>query len=129
MNISHVAVYTYDLDKSIEFYKLFGGEEIHRVTIPLPNGGTKTLVHVAFGDAAVELVCPSDESMIKTCEGAVGHFCLCCDDIEAAFEMLKEKGVTSFIDDKPTVVGAMGIHKKLFLNGPTGEIIELIEKI
>jgi len=128
MEISHVAVYTNDLDKSIAFYRMLGAIEAHRVEIPQPCGGKKVLVHMAFGDAAIELVLPPDVNMVKTEEGTVGHFCLSCEDIDKAVEMLREKGVTDFIDKEPTVVGAMGIYKKFFFRGPCGEIIELIQK-
>ncbi len=127
MIISHVAVYSKNIDESIKFYEFLGGKESARVEIPLPDGGKKTLVHVAFGDAAIELVCPSDGA-VKVDEGVVGHFCLECDDIEDTYEMLKNNGV-KLIDEKPTKVGALGIAKKLFVYGPSGEIIEFIEKI
>jgi len=128
MEISHIAVYTKDLEKSIAFYKMLGAKEAHRVEIPQPCGGNKVLVHMAFGDVAIELVLPPDTNMAKTEEGTVGHFCLSCEDIDKAVEMLKVNGVTDFIDKEPTIVGAMGIYKKFFFRGPGGEIIELIQK-
>ena len=128
MEVAHIAVYTNDLDKSIAFYEMLGAKEVHRVEIPMADGGKKTLVHMAFGNVAIELILPPDKSMVKTEEGAVAHFCLSCEDIYKAVDMLKQNGVTDFIDKEPTVVGAMGIHKKFFFRGPCGEIIELIEK-
>ena len=127
MNIGHIAVYTEDIEKSIAFYNLFGGKETNRVVIP-EKIGKRTLVHIDIGGVAVELVCPADKSRVKTDEGVVGHFCICTDNIEETSEMLKKSGVDSFIDEKPVEINVMGIYKKQFLKGPSGEIIELIQK-
>ena len=127
MNIAHIAVYTVDIEKSIAFYSLFGAKETNRVAIPEKNGA-RTLVHLNIGDVAIELVCPADKSRVKTEEGVVGHFCICTDNIEETSEMLKKSGVDSFIDENPVEINVMGIYKKQFLKGPSGEIIELIQK-
>ena len=128
MEISHIAVYTNNLEKSIAFYEMLGAKEAHRVEIPQPCGGKKVLVHMAFGDVVIELVLPPDADMVKKEEGVIGHFCLSCEDIDKAVEELKANGITDFIDKEPTMVGAMGIYKKFFFRGPCGEIIELIQK-
>ena len=127
MKIAHIAVYTEDIERSSEFYKLFGAKETNRTEIPDGNG-KKILVHLDIEGTVIELVCPSDKSKAKKNEGVVGHFCICTDNIEETGDMLRKAGVDSFIDDNPVEINIMGIFKKQFINGPSGEIIELIQK-
>ncbi len=129
MKVGHVAVWTEDMQKSIDFYKLLGGKEGLKAQLPMDGGTwTKDLCHMVFdGEATVELVAPSDSSKMPGMVGRVEHFCFDVEDVDAVFEYLKSKGITSFDREKPSTAGIFGGVKLIFLEGPSGEMIELLQ--
>ena len=127
MYVAHIAIYAKNLEESIAFYELFGAKEIDRAQIPLKQG-SKLLVHLDLNGMVLELISPSNPLMVKGEEGAISHFCICVEDIQKTFEFLKEKGVTTFEEEAPSKAGVLGVYQKIFLKGPSGESIELIQK-
>ena len=63
MKIAHVAVWTEDMQKSIEFYEMFGAKVGDKAEIHTAAGWIKSLCLMEFeGGVAVELTSPSDPS-------------------------------------------------------------------
>lgn len=128
--VDHIGIAVSNLDETVKFYKNVLGLELH---------GTEVIeeqkVKVAFlpvGDSEVELLeSTSPEGPIakfieKKGQG-IQHIAFRVDDIEAALEEMKEKGIR-LIDEKPRY-GAGGariafLHPK----STNGVLIELCER-
>ena len=48
MKVSHIAVYTENMEASVRFYQLLGGREGMRSTLDLGGGKSKDLLHMVF---------------------------------------------------------------------------------
>lgn len=128
MKVGHIAVFTADMDKSIEFYKLLGGKVGMRSLLDIGKGKSKDLVHMVFdGEATVELVCPSDKSMVLTNTGVCEHFCFDVDNVDETVKELKAKGIDTFQTEEPFNADIFGRIRIIFLTGPSGELIELFQ--
>lgn len=128
MKVGHIAVFTADMDKSIEFYKLLGGKVGMRSVLDIGEGKSKDLVHMVFdGEATVELVCPSDKSMVLTNTGVCEHFCFAVDNVDETVKELKAKGIDTFQTEEPFNADIFGGIRIIFLTGPSGELIELFQ--
>lgn len=130
MKLGHVAVFTENMEKSIEFYKLLGGKEGVRSLLDLGNGQTKDLLHMVFeGEGTIELVEPSDKSMMLSQTGTCEHFCFDVENVDETVRELKAKGICSFDKDEPYDLDIFGGIRVIFLTGPSGEIIEIFQKL
>lgn len=130
MKLGHVAVYTKDLEKSVEFYSLFGGKKGAESTLDLGDGTSKHLLHMEFeGDATVELVCPSDPAMMPEGNGLCEHFCFNVENIDEVVKELRAKGVDTFHTEEPSTKSIFGGIRIIFLTGPNGEMIELFQQL
>ncbi len=119
--LAHIGVYTKDMDTSVAFYKKLGFEFVN-----IYDRGTK-LGFVKLGDLLVELIQPADLSRLEGLKGGIiAHFALEVQDIEAVVEDLKAQGLIAD-DAKINESGTMGGMKNVFLEGPMGERIELLE--
>ena len=128
MKVGHIAVFTADMDKSIEFYKLLGGKVGMRSLLDIGKGKSKDLVRMVFdGEATVELVCPSDKSMVLTNTGVCEHFCFDVDNVDETVKDLKAKGINTFQTAEPFNADIFGGIRIIFLTGPSGELIELFQ--
>jgi len=128
MGPAHVAVYTKDIEKSIEFYEKLGGKTLCRSQRQLPEG-PKLLALVDFGGMPLELTqCPFE---MPFDEGVCAHFGIYVDDIEAAAAAVLASGVETHFTtpEKRTVPELFGGHYVWFFVGPSGEQIELMQKI
>ena len=119
--LAHIGVYTRDMDMSVAFYKKLGFEFVN-----LFDHGTK-LGFVQLGDLLVELIQPADQSRLEGLKGGViAHFALEVKDIEAVVQGFKSQGMMA-ADAKINESTTMGGMKNVFLEGPMGERIELLE--
>lgn len=125
--LGHVAVYTQDIEKSIDFYEKLGGEVKGRGGVSAP-AGEKKLALVLFGGITLELIqSPTDMPMG---EGNIPHFALLVDDLDAAAEEVRAAGVDSFLTPEKKVLPDLfgGLHN-WFFTGPSGEQIELLQML
>ena len=130
MKIGHIAVFTKDMEKSIKFYSLLGGKKSMESLLDTGSGTSKHLVHMEFdGDATVELVCPSHDSMLPAGSGLCEHFCFDVENIDETVKFLKSSGVDTFDAPEPYDLSIFGGIRIIFLTGPSGEIIELFQKL
>ncbi|MDO5414807.1 MAG: VOC family protein [Bacillota bacterium] len=132
MKLGHITVLTKDIDKSVEFYTLLGGTKISEDVLDLGNGETEHIIHMQFdGDATIELIDPSYKSVEAVATAALEHFCFEVDDVDAVVADLRAKGIDSFVDSEPhneTLFRPNGI-RVMFLAGPSGESIELLQNL
>ena len=126
--LGHVAVYTQDIEKSIDFYEKLGGEVKGRGGVSAP-AGEKKLALVLFGGITLELIqSPTDMPMG---EGNIPHFALLVDDLDAAAEEeVRAAGVDSFLTpEKKVLPDLFGGLQNWFFTGPSGEQIELLQML
>lgn len=130
MRIGHVALFTTDLNKSVEFYSLFGGKKGLEDVLDMGDGTSKHLLHMEFeGETTLELVCPSDPSMMPPGTGVIEHFCFNVDNVDETVKYLRENGIDTFQTEEPSDKDIFGGIRIIFLTGPSGEIIELYQNL
>ena len=129
MNLGHIALYTNDLNKSAEFYALFGGKKGAEGILELENVFSKRLLHMEFeGKTTIELVCPSDPEMMPAGNGLCEHFCFAVENVDETVKELRAKGIDTFRTENPYNSPLFGGIRIIFLTGPSGELIELFQK-
>jgi catechol 2,3-dioxygenase-like lactoylglutathione lyase family enzyme len=127
--LSHIGIYTRDMDKSIVFYaNVLGFVEIWNGIVDHPTGK----IHAAMlklGDCIIELVVPVDLNRVNNTAGPLQHLALKVDSLEKTIEKLEAKGI-DFSKEKLEFLTTFytGI-KHAFLYGPSGERIELVENL
>ena len=122
--LAHIGVMTKNLEESLAFYRLLGGVETDRATLPTPEGN-KTLVLMDVGGIVVELIAPPVPA--ESVEGVVSHFALYVDDIDAAHDAIVAAGLDTFQTPKKNESSIFGGVANWFFTGPNGERIELME--
>lgn len=121
----HVAIWTGDWEKSLNFYveglgftsKIAWGEAPSRAV--MLDTGDGNYLEIFERDAAKQTVG----------EANLLHLCLRCDDVEAAVEIARSAGATIKTEAvSPETFQKIGIEAKIaFILGPNGEIIEFFE--
>ena len=93
MKLRHIAVFTEDMKKSVEFYQTLGGKAYAEALLDIGGGKTKKLVHMVFeGEGTVELVEPGSREMMPAGAGICEHFCFAVKDVDEEFSRLKSFG-------------------------------------
>ncbi|MEN3288582.1 MAG: methylmalonyl-CoA/ethylmalonyl-CoA epimerase [Bradyrhizobium sp.] len=127
--LNHVAIAVTDLERSTALYRDTLGARVSP-PLPQPDHGV-TVVFVELPNTKIELLEPlGDNSPIakfleKNSDGGMHHVCYEVEDIRAARDRLKEKGVRVLGDGEPKI----GAHGKpvLFLHPKDfgGTLVEL----
>jgi catechol 2,3-dioxygenase-like lactoylglutathione lyase family enzyme len=122
-DIEHISVVTKDLDASLKFYtELLGFELVGRERVEAQQ------IEVAFlrvGGSLFELVHFTDNREYNYTDGLFEVVALRVDDIFAAAETLKSRGVEMLMD-KPFEINPGDYF--MFFRGPSGEKLEIIQK-
>lgn len=130
MKLGHLTVLTKDIKKSVEFYTLLGGKAISEDVLDLGNGETEHIIHMQFdGEATIELIDPSYKSVEAIATAPLEHFCFEVENVDETVAMLREKGVDTFAEDEPHIEPIFGGIRVMFLEGPSGESIELLQNL
>lgn len=116
-SLGHIGIRTADLEKSVSFYVgALGGEKEKDILMP---SGTH-LIFVKFADFSVELIFRPDDNRAP----GRNHLAISVPDIHAAVRRLNDFGYAV----PESAIAPMGISAfNCFLEGPSGEIIELCE--
>ena len=130
--LNHVALATHDVAKAAAFYRDVLGAEVSGPK-PLPEHGVTT-VFVRLPNTALELLEPLGEDspvsgfLKRAASGGMHHICCEVDDILAARDRLRERGVRILGDGEPSI-GAHGLPV-LFLHPKDcfGVLIELEQR-
>jgi len=129
--LNHVAIAVPNLEQACSLYRDILGANVSEA-LPQKEHGVYT-VFIDLGNTKIELLHPlGDNSPIKNFlekkpDGGIHHVCIEVDDIYAAVEVLKTKGI-KVIDSKPKI-GAHGkpvvfVHPKSM----NGVLVELEQK-
>jgi methylmalonyl-CoA/ethylmalonyl-CoA epimerase len=127
--LNHVAIAVGDIGKAADVYRHVLGARVSEA-VAQPDHGVTT-VFITLPNTKIELLEPLGEAspiskfLERNPDGGIHHVCYEVDDIDAALDMLKERGVRVLGDGKPKV-GAHGkpvlfLHPKDFC----GTLVEL----
>ena len=120
----HIHLISPDQVKTAQFYQsMFGAELIE--TRQMADG--RTIVELSLNGSRVLVMNPTNQSKSDTQPGAgygIDHFGIGTDDLEAAVEDLKAKGVEFTVGIRESRPGV----KISFLLGPENVLIELLER-
>jgi len=126
--LHHIGVYTRSVDESLAFYtRVLDFREEWRGVVDHPTGELDVAI-ISAGDCVIELVRPADLSRVASEAGPVQHVALKVSHIEKHVEELEGKGIKlqpPKIESLPTLLRGV---KHIFLYGPSGERVELIEE-
>jgi lactoylglutathione lyase len=123
-NLIHTCYRITDIDRSVEFYKALGFEEMGRIPIRdeavnvfmnLPGDGDKPRLELTynFGVGSYDL------------GTGYGHIAITADDLDGTLERLSTQGIEP---EKPPYTVREGGSRLCFLRDPDGYRIELIER-
>lgn len=132
MKLGHITILTKDIETSVKFYALLGGTKLSEDVLDLGNGETEHIIHMSFGEGpTIELIDPSYKNVEAVPTAVIEHFCFEVDDVDAVVADLRAKGIDSFAEAEPhnePLFYPNGI-RVMFLTGPSGESIELLQKM
>ena len=132
MKLGHLTVLTKNMKQSVEFYTLLGGTAVSEDVLDLGNGETEHIIHMQFdGEATIELINPSYKSVEAIATAPLEHFCFEVENVDEMFNQLRSRGLDSFAEAEPhnePLFVPKGI-RVMFLTGPSGESIELLQKL
>lgn len=120
--LHHVSLHVKDIDAAETFYRdMLGFETVKRATT---DSGMQ-LTFVKLGSLVIELTHPSNPAKRAQGIGSFQHVAINTTDIDQAVAELKAKGVR-FQTDK-VIENELMNNRLIFLYGPEGEMIELLE--
>ncbi|OIJ14552.1 glyoxalase [Anaerobacillus arseniciselenatis] len=122
--VEHVAIMVTNMDESIDFYKKLFGFEVRQ------RGQNKkremTFLYLpsepGFEIELMRDLVPSETYHEK---GLVNHLAFTVDNIEEAFQFLKENGVEPH-SETPNI--AIDGAKTMFFSGPNNELLQFVER-
>lgn len=126
--LAHVALFTDDLEKTIAFYENLGGKCTMRGEVPKPQWVNK-LAMVEICGFALEIVQSGGGEPVAVTNNAFRHIAIEVDHLEEAIAEVKARGVDSFLGGITEMPGLFGGVRNAFFTGPSGEQIELMQKM
>ena len=118
VKLGHIAIKTADLGKTLAFYETLGGVVRAREDL-----GPVSLIMLKLADFELEIVYQPEAAKA---EGSIPHFAVIVDDVKKTIEDLKASGIDSFRGEMGTM-DIFGGMDNVFLEGPNGEVIELMK--
>ena len=126
--LAHIALYTKDMEASLNFYKILGGVVTDQADVQKPTG-TNYIKIVQMPGFFLEIIEPHDGSPVTAEGGLFPHIALEVDDVDAAVAELKVAGITSFRTPEPNTMPIFGGIRNIFFYGPDGELLELLQHL
>lgn len=127
--IHHIAISVSDLNKSIEFYGIFGFKKLAQWDAP---DGSMKVVHLKLGDCMLELFnfknhhpAPISSLAIETDLPTLGvkHFGLQVKSIEEIKNFLQKNGISGDV----TIKKGHLVAEYFFVKDPDGILIEIVQ--
>lgn len=125
----HVAVYTNDIEESLEFYKnILGFKDEWYGTVNHTTGLIKAAI-IKLGSFSLELVSPADPGRVSNNAGPIQHIAFQVKGIESVMRKLNEKCIVIAEDGCTELHAFNKAMKHCFIYGPSNERIEIVEEI
>ena len=126
--LAHIALFTNDLETTVNFYECLGGKVTGQADVQKPLG-TNHIKIVSMPGFDLEIIEPHDGTDVTATGGLFPHIAIEVSDIDAAIAELKEAGITSFRNgvDKAADLPIFGGIRNAFFIGPNGEQLELLQ--
>lgn len=127
--LAHIALYTKDMNSSVKFYETLGGTAVDHAESKKP-AGTNLLTMVKMpGNFYLEIIEPHDGNPVTANGGLFPHLAFEVSNIDETVLELKAAGITTFRTPEPTTMPIFGGIRNIFLYGPDGELIELLQHL
>lgn len=128
--LAHINIQTKDIGKAKLFYmQNLQFREVYAKDMPDKEGRMRKFSFLQSGSCTIELMQPFDTSAVMTQKaGIIPHFALEVTNLDSIITALKKNNVrfkTELFERKEFLGGIRGV----FIYGPEGEEIELIEYI
>ena len=126
----HTAISVRNLDKSLDFYKTLGYEQVHRYD---EEDGSMSIVHLKLGSSFLEIFVYTKNKNIPKVnyeyannleDIGVKHIALETDDIEAALSDLRSKGLAN--NETKITFGRTKVSY-FFIQDPDGVWVEIVK--
>lgn len=138
--VHHVGRTVSNLERSVEFYKLFGGEEVASEHFCGPqfakvlgfDDSDFEMRLVQIGDVHIELLhylVPTGEPSYssRNCDVGAAHICFIVDDINESYERFTSMGVKSYSTPETINEGDFAGAAFVYLLDPDGLPVELLQ--
>jgi len=127
--LAHIGLFTEDIERSKSFYiDSFGFKLEDEITLDKPGNQWLKLAFISLNDMVIELLEPSDKTNVKRGNaGSVDHIAVKVENLQEIVDVLKKKEIV-FETEEPNYIKKLDAQM-IFLRGPSGERIELIELI
>jgi lactoylglutathione lyase len=119
----HTCYRVLDLDRSIDFYRRLGFEELRRM--PIGDEATNAFLGLPGDGARLELTLNHGRQEPYDLGTGYGHIALSVDDLDQTLERLAADGIEP---EKPPYRVREGGSRLCFVRDPDGYRIEMIEK-
>lgn len=126
--LAHIALYTKNLESTIQFYENLGGELTDRAEVQKPSG-TNRLAMIRLAGFFLEIIEPHDGTIVTEEGGLIPHIAIQVDDIDSAVADAQAVGINTFRTDQPIEMSVFGGIKNIFFTGPNGELIEFLQPL
>ena len=126
--LAHIALYTKDMETSVKFYESLGGIVTDHADVKKTTG-TNHIKMIQMPGFFLEIIEPHDGSPVTAEGGLFPHLAIEVDDIDAAVADLKAAGIASFRSPEPNTMPIFGGIRNIFLYGPDGELLELLQHL
>lgn len=126
--LAHIALYTKDMETSVKFYESLGGIVTDQADVQKTTG-TNHIKMIQMPGFFLEIIEPHDGSPVTAEGGLFPHLAIEVDDIDASVADLKAAGIESFRSPEPNTMPIFGGIRNIFLYGPDGELLELLQHL
>ncbi len=125
---AHIALFTDDLEKTIQFYERLGGKCTMRGQAQKPQW-INELAMVEWNGLALEIVQPGGGEPTAVKNDAFRHIAIEVGNLEEAIAEVKALGIDTFLGGITEMPDLFGGVRNAFFTGPSGEQIELMQRI
>ena len=128
IGLGHLSIFTMDMNKSIHFYTDFlQFDVIYKSTFVDGNLGKTKYTLIKAGSCIIEVLEPEHKQHVhENLRGTVDHFAIEVSDLDKLITKLTKKKV-QFRTEKYSIDELIFGLKGIFIEGPNGEWIELVE--
>jgi catechol 2,3-dioxygenase-like lactoylglutathione lyase family enzyme len=124
-SVNHVSIAVNNMDETLNFYQnTLGFEFVQRIYLDWADA---ELALLKLNGQGIEFICKKDTPRLQTNRWEVGHIAFEVSDIYKVADELRTISNLKFVDEKPVQANEHLIC--FFFQGPSGELIELVQYV